>query len=112
MEQTKLMCQLQVLPFQPHGPEGEDAEGKQLVFTDNDTGKIIIYPMSAQFAESVMRKLKMKNKALQDDLEREAQAAQARARIIGSNGPPDAQEQEAMRQILGPDGGPVGKPDN
>lgn len=103
MKQIKLLCQLQVLPFQPNGPDGPDAEGKQFVFTDTDTGETIIYPMSEQFAKTVAGKMKMKNKMLQDQVEQEQQAAIARDTIIGGDGagqPPPS--------ILGPGGTPLG----
>jgi hypothetical protein len=96
VEQVTLYAQLSVIPAD--GPEGDR---KTLVFSDPDTGRTILYPMEKDLIEQTLRKLRMSNKALINELKETAARAQAAAALDingGSGGMPGAEQ--VVRDIL------------
>lgn len=100
MKNISLMCHLQVVPFTPEGMDGDEAEGKEFIFTDTDTGEIIHYKMAGKMAKRIGNKLKMTNKSLQSIIDKEQADANAEEQARAGNGP-------AHVQLLGPGGNPV-----
>lgn len=63
-----------------------DPNAKEIVFMDRDTGKVIHYKMPGKLVAKIARDLKMNNKALDGQLQKEAADERARALLAGENG--------------------------